>query len=211
MTTHNNHLPQATGEDSNRAEIVPVHERLLVIKHVLKIDTVIFGGIMVMALVGAGITDYNAQEAHLFWRYLMIGMALGTTIWGLWRSKRLGLFEAEHLLVRQVVLWGAALVAVGVVYLLLSIGRLNFETTGLMILLILAYATFVDGMLVSWKLYIVGLVLLLTLLLDAYLENYLLIVVLVSAGVLALVLVALVWQIRHHSMSSPSKDKPKGK
>jgi len=200
-----NHLPRSNGEDSKLVEIQSIHERLLAIKHVLEVDMALFGGIMVLALIGAGITDYSAQEAHQYWRYLMIGMALGTTMWGLWRSKRLGLAEAEHLLVRQVVLWGAALVVMGVVYLLLSIGRLNYETTGLMILMILAYATFVDGMLVSWKLYVVGLVLLLTLLLNAYMENYLLIVVLISAGMLTLVMVVVAWQIHHHSLSRENK------
>ncbi len=202
-----NSFSEPTAKENETPVTRSLHERIETIKHVLKIDVAIFGGIMVVALVGAGITDYNAQKAHIFWRYLTFGMAVGTTAWGLWRSKRLGLTEAEHLLVGQAVLWGAALVAMGVVYLLLSIGRLNFETTGLMILLILAYASFVDGMLVSWKLYIVGLMLLLTLLLNAYLENYLLIIVLISAAALVLVLVALMWQIRHHSLLSSPKGK----
>ena len=44
-----------------------------------------------------------------------------------------------------VLYWGALLVAVQLVYLLVNAGRINFESAGLVILLLLALTTFVQG------------------------------------------------------------------
>ena len=86
-----------------------------------------------------------------------------------------------------------------VIYLLLGTGRLNYETTGLLILLVLAFATFIDGMLVSWKLYVVGLLLLFTLLLATYVEQFLWMIVLAALVMIALVLVFVVWKLRTYN------------
>lgn len=176
-----------------------VRERLAVAGHVLKIDALLFVSIMFLALLGVGITDYRGESAHGYWRYMLILMALGTTLWGVWRSRRLGLAEGSKLLYQQAILWGAAMLTMAVIYLLLGTGRLNYETTGLLILLVLAFATFVDGMLVSWKLYVVGALLLLTLLLATYVEQFLWMIVLAAVVMIALVLVFVVWKLRSYS------------
>ncbi|HPE61532.1 MAG: hypothetical protein KDI15_05500 [Thiothrix sp.] len=103
------------------------------------------------------------------------------------------------MLFQQLVLWGGALVAMAVVYLLLGTGRLNYETTGLLILLLLAFTIFVDGMLVSWKLYVISALLLLTLLLATYVEQYLWMIVIAAVVMMALVVMYVIWQIRHHA------------
>ncbi len=167
------------------------------IKQVLKLDALIFGGIMLLALLGVGITDYSAASAHSYWRYLMLAMAVLTTLWGVWRTRKLGLAQGSKLLYQQSILWGSALVAMLVIYLLQAEGRLDFEITGLMILLVLALATFIDGMLVSWKLYIVGLVLLSALLLATYVEAFLWMIVLASLVVVGAVVTFVVWKMRH--------------
>ncbi|WGZ93152.1 MAG: hypothetical protein QJT81_15185 [Candidatus Thiothrix putei] len=175
---------------------LPLTERMAAFRHVLKIDAMLFVGIMFLALLGVGMTDYRGESAHGYWRYILILIALASTLWGMWRARRLGLVGSGKLLFQQMVLWGAALVAMAVIYLLLGTGRLNYETTGLLILLVLAFATFVDGMLVSWKLYVVGTLLLLTLLLATYVEEFLWIIVLVAVVMIALVLVFVVWKLR---------------
>lgn len=174
-----------------------LNEQLAVVRHVIKIDAILFVGIMFLALLGVGITDYRGDTAHGYWRYMLILMALATTLWGVWRSRRLGLAESSKLLYQQLVLWGAALVAMAVIYLLLGTGRLNYETTGLLILL--AFATFVDGMLVSWKLYVVGVLLLMTLLLATYVEQFLWMIVLAAIVMITLVLVVVVWRLRSYA------------
>lgn len=193
----NTSVSTQTTHEATSGQDTSLSDKLAVARHVMKIDAMLFVGIVFLALLGVGITDYKGESAHSYWRYMLILMALSTTLWGVWRARRLGLAESSKLLLQQVILWGAALVAMGVIYLLLGTGRLNFETTGLLVLLILAFATFIDGMLVSWKLYVVSALLLLTLLLATYVEAFLWLIVIAAVVMVALVLIFVVWKLRH--------------
>jgi hypothetical protein len=167
-------------------------------KQVLKVDAALFIGIVFLALLGVGITNYRIDSAYSYWSYMLVFLALLTTAWGIWRSKKLGLLKNGKLLYQQAILWGAALVAVAVIYRLRDAGRINVDTTGLLVLLMLTFATFVDGMLVSWKLYVVSALLLLTLLMAAYVGQFLWIITLAAVVLIALVLVFVVWKIRSY-------------
>jgi uncharacterized membrane protein len=87
---------------------------------------------------------------------------------------------------------------VAVIYRLLDTGRVNYETTGLLILLVLTLTTFVDGMLVSWKLYVVSALLLFSLLMAMYVGQLLWMIVLVALVLIGLVLAYVIWKIRSH-------------
>lgn len=178
---------------------LPVAEPSATFKQVLKVDVVLFIGIVFLALLGVGITNYRVDNAYSYWSYMLVFLALMTTAWGGWRSKKLGLLQGGKLLYQQAILWGAALIAVAVIYRLLEAGRINVDTTGLLVLLMLTFATFVDGMLVSWKLYVVGALLLLTLLMAAYVGQFLWIILLAAVVLIALVLIFVVWKIRSYS------------
>ncbi|MDD5394132.1 MAG: hypothetical protein PHE17_14055 [Thiothrix sp.] len=167
-------------------------------KQVLKVDAALFVGITFFAMLGVGITNYRVDSAYSYWSYMLISLAVVTTVWGIWRAKKLGLMESGKLLYQQAILWGAALVSVAVIYRLLGAGRINVDTTGLLVLLMLTFATFVDGMLVSWKLYVVSALLLLTLLMAAYVGQFLWIIMLAAAVLVGLMLVFVVWKIRSY-------------
>ena len=81
----------------------------------------------------------------------------------------------------------AVFVAVNLVYFLFHSGRLDSENTGLVILLILALATFLAGLRLGWRLCILGFLLGSTLILATYLEEFLwivlLVVVVAAAGI----------------------------
>lgn len=177
---------------------LPVAEPSATFKQVLKVDAALFIGIVFLALLGVGITNYQVDSAYNYWSYMLVFLALMTTAWGVWRSKKLGLLKSSKLLYQQAILWGGALVAVAVIYRLLNVGRINVDTTGLLVLLMLTFATFVDGMLVSWKLYVVSALLLLTLLMAAYVGQFLWIITLAAVVLIALVLVFVVWKIRSY-------------
>jgi uncharacterized membrane protein len=173
-------------------------EQAKAFKHVMKVDAILFVGIIFLALLGVGITNYRGSNAHTYWTYLLVLLALVTSAWGAWRSKRLGVMESGKLLFEQAILWGGALVAVAVIYRLLDTGRVNYETTGLLILLVLTLTTFVDGMLVSWKLYVVSALLLFSLLMAMYVGQLLWMIVLVALVLIGLVLAYVIWKIRSH-------------
>jgi hypothetical protein len=77
------------------------------------------------------------------------------------------------------------LVAVNLVYFLLHSGRLDSENTGLVILLILALATFLAGLRLDWRLCILGVLLGGTLILATYLEEFLWVVLMVVVAAAA--------------------------
>ncbi|WP_020560900.1 hypothetical protein [Thiofilum flexile] len=146
----------------------------------LKRDALFFGGIIFLALLGIGITNYNGEKSYTYWTYMLVITAIVTTIWGWRKGEHTGFKNNSKFLLQQVTLWGAAFIALLVIYLFLESGRLNYETTGLMILLLLALVTFIDGILVSWELYIVGLLLLLSLLTVTYMQKFLWIIILIA-------------------------------
>lgn len=177
----------------------PVVDSSATFKQVLKVDAVLFVSIVFFAVLGVGITNYRIDSAYSYWSYMLVFLALMTTAWGMWRSKKLGLLKSGQLLYQQAILWGGALVTVAVIYRLLNAGRINVDTTGLLVLLMLTFTTFVDGMLVSWKLYVVSALLLLTLLMAAYVGQFLWIILLAAVVLIALVLIFVVWKIRSYS------------
>jgi hypothetical protein len=195
-----NTINEAVNKTINKADSPPVlADSKATLTQVLKVDAILFVGITFFALLGVGITNYRGDTAYSYWSYMLVALALVTTVWGSWRSKRLGLLEHGKLLYQQVIVWGAALVAVAVIYRLLNSGRINFETTGLLVLLMLTFATCIDGMLVSWKLYVVSALLLATLLMAAYVGQFLWMIMLGAAVVVGFVLIFVVWKIRAYS------------
>jgi len=91
---------------------------------------------------------------------------------------------------KEVSIWLSVLVAVNLVYFLLHAGRLDSENAGLVILLILALATFLAGLRLGWRLCLPGVFLAGALVLATYLEEFLwisLLVVLAAAVVLYVV------------------------
>lgn len=135
---------------------------------------------MLLALFGVGLTDLRGIKAVNYWDWLMVIFAITTTIWGIWHSRKDGLKTNGKLLYQQAIVWGAAFVAMMAIYLLQTTGRLNFEATGLLMLLILATVTFIDGLFISWMLYAVGVLLLATLLLAVYVEQFLWVIILLG-------------------------------
>lgn len=171
-------------------------EEKTAVKHVLIVDSMIFIGILGIALLGVGFTDYKGQLSEYYWRWVFIALAITTTVWGVWRSRKLGVYTESKILYRQAVIWGAGLLTMGVIFLLLSTGRLNYETTGLLILLLLALVTFIDGLIVSWKLYFVGVTFLMILLLSTYVESYLWMILIFAGVMMALVGIIVILEIK---------------
>lgn len=157
------------------------------LKHILMVDSIIFIVLLSVAVIGVGLTDVQGIRSESYWSWVFIGMAISTTLWSSWRYRKLGIYEDGKILYRQLVLWSSGLVALGTLYVLLTTGRLNYETTGLLILLLLSLITFIDGMLVSWKLYLVGILFFIILLLSTYVESYLWIIILIAFGLILVV------------------------
>lgn len=148
--------------------------------------------VLVLSLIGIGITNYAPLRSNLYWSTMTVVLAFAATISGWYKSKRLGV-PVRKLLITQVVHWAATIAAVSAIFLLLKSGRLNFDNTGLVILIILGLSTFLDGFRLNWYYSVIGILILITGLIAAYLEQYLWILLVLSAFISVIIVL---WE--HH-------------
>lgn len=160
------------------------------LKSLFKIDVIMFVCTIALATLAVGLTKLDAEIAHRYWSLVIATQAILSSIWGLWRLKALELTVRGRFMIRQTVIWGSTFITVAILYLFMYELKITPESTGLLILLALAMATFVNGMLVSWKLYVVGLFLLFSLLLAIYIKLYFLFVIFL--GVIITIMVVMI-------------------
>ena len=148
------------------------------LKRYLGANGVIMIMLMLLAIVGIGITDFSPRLSHWYWlaMVVVVGIACIVMEWSRARKKGLGI---GAILKNEVLIWLSVVLAVNLVYFLLHSGRLDSENTGLVILLILALATFLAGLRLGWRLCILGALLGGALILATYLEEFLWIVLMV--------------------------------
>ncbi len=127
--------------------------------------------VVILSILGIGITNFRPLESYRYWGAMTIVLAVTGIVIGWNRSKRLG-EQVKHMLIVQLVHWSATLVAVGGIFLLLKMGRLNYENTGLVILLTLGFSTFLDGYRISWSFALIGILMFVAGLFGGYLEQY---------------------------------------
>jgi len=133
--------------------------------------------------VGVAWTDVSPAGSQMFW-YLMVPLFFIASLVVEWPNVRSRQMPLQSILAYQFWQWLAVLAAVKMIFVIQQIGRLNNETTGLILLLVFALTTFITGVRMGWLFRLVGLFLGLSLLLIAYTERYLW--VLAVVGVVAL-------------------------
>ena len=142
------------------------------------IEEVILFIVFALSLIGMGITDFSPLDSHRYWVLMIILLAIASI--GLGWSKEEDQGNIFKLIVRQLIHWGATLLTVLGVYLLLYTGRLNYESTGLIIELILGFSLFLDGRNLGWRISLLGILVGCAAIVAAYVEEYIWVVLLVS-------------------------------
>lgn len=147
---------------------------------------------LTLALLGIGITDYSPLQSYRYWVAMMLILAVAGMAIGWSRAHRLGL-PVTKAVGGQLIHWIATWVAVGGMFLLLKAGRLNYESAGLVLLVVLGLATFLDGYRINWYFSLVGLLIFVSGIVAAYVEEYLWVLLIISMGI---AFVVLLWE-RH--------------
>jgi len=124
-----------------------------------------------MALVGIGLTNISPQSSLRFWLALTVLMAAAALVIGAVRAVERKA-HARKVLVTQLVHWGATFLTIGAVYQLFYAGRLNYESTGLVLLLVLGLSTFLDGFRMSWRFSLIGVSIAGTAVFAGFVERY---------------------------------------
>ena len=161
--------------------------------------------VFALSILGIGVTNFRPLESYRYWGAMTVILAITGMVIGWARSKRMGK-PVRKMLVIQLVHWGATLAAVAGIFLLLNMGRLNYENTGLVILLTLGFSTFLDGYRISWSFATVGVMMFIAGLFGGYLEQYVWITLIVIICVFAVIYLLEKYK-RLSSRTSPQGDK----
>jgi hypothetical protein len=149
------------------------------------LDKIIFISLLVLSMAGVGITDYSPEISHFYWLAMVFVFAIAAMFSGYKRAQHKNLPVWNDIFI-HLLHWVGTLIAVLVVYTFLHTGRIDFEQTGLMILLILALATFLDGLRIGWRFSLAGVFLGVTAIVAAYVEEFMLIIFFFAVVIMAL-------------------------
>ena len=140
-------------------------------KYRLGVETLALMAAFILSVIGIGITDFYPMASYRYWGAMTLILATIGIVLGWAHQKKLNL-PVRELFITQMVHWGATMAAIAGVFFLLKAGRLNYENTGLVVLLILALATFLDGYRFSWSFSVLGMMMFISAVIGAYIEQY---------------------------------------
>lgn len=160
------------------------------------LETMALIAALVLSMIGIGITDYAPQQSHRYWGAMTLVLAAAALVIGWSRARRRGV-PVKEALSTQIIHWLTTIAAIGGVFLLLKSGRLNYENTGLVLLMTLGFATILDGYRISWRFCLIGLLMFVTGIAAAYIEEYLWVMLIVATVAAA----AVIYWERHKKSS----------
>ena len=142
--------------------------------------------LIALSIIGIAITDFSPADSYKYW-VAMVPLFCGACLILEWSRVRGKGYKWTTILRTQLLHWVGLLVAVRLVFEMLHKGRLDNENTGLVILLLLALSIFLAGIHLGWRLCLVGGFLGAALVAATYLEEYVWILVIIAAVILAVV------------------------
>ena len=151
--------------------------------------------------IGVAYSDISPARSQHYW-YLMVPVFYIASLTTEWHHVKAGKYPWKTVLWNHTLQWLAVLASVKMVFVIQQIGRLNNETTGLILLLLFALTTFITGIRMGWLFRLAGIFLAASLLLLAYLERYLWLLVLL--GVIMLIFHHFIVRKNKHHQQKPS-------
>jgi hypothetical protein len=130
-------------------------------KSAAPVEEIILIIMVIFCLLGIAVTDFSPQDAFMYWMAMIFVFGFAAMIAGWHNAKRHydpngeG-NEVKELFKLQSLHWLGALVAVLCLFSFVEAGHMTQEATGLMVLLILALTTFLDGIRIGWRFSLTG-------------------------------------------------------
>jgi len=120
------------------------------------IEEIILILLLILSLVGIGITDFSPADGFGYWLIMVVVFALCAILIG-WLQSKHSAEDFKTILREQSIHWATSLLVVGGAFLVEKSERILPHDAGLVILLILSLATMLDGLRVGWRFSLVGL------------------------------------------------------
>ncbi len=159
-----------------------------------QIEEGIFILLLLLSLVGIGITDFSPEDGYGYWLIMVLVFGLLAVLVSWFQSKK-GDVDFGAIIKEQTLHWTASLIVVGGAFLLEQAGKLDESSASLVVLLLLSLATMLDGIRVGWQLSLVGFFLGACAIIIAYVEQFML-----ASALLAIVIITctILWEVWTH-------------
>ncbi len=144
--------------------------------------------LLIAVIAGIAITDMRLEFAPLYWRILIPVFALFSLVLG-WGSA--GASGRSSFVVKTLLHWGGLLVVVQLLYLPQMVDVLNAELTGLQIVFLLGLTTFLAGIHGDWRMAVIGVFLVGSGVVVAFIDDAALMVSVLAVGLL---IVSILWR-----------------
>lgn len=146
--------------------------------------------LLILSLVGIGINDFSPADGLGYWIIMVFVFGLFGILIG-WLQSKHNIDDFKKIVREQSIHWLTSLIVVGGAFLVQKSGRIDPESAGLVILLILSLSTILDGLRVGWRFSLVGLFMGTSAVVAAYTEHFLWIEILIAIGI---VLITVLWE-----------------
>lgn len=167
--------------------------------HGLRTFEISYVALILLSVIGVAVTDFSRRYSHWYW-YAMVPVFACACLIMEWARARNSGKSRMSILRPQLLTWFGLMVAVSLTHVLLFTGRLDYENTGLVLLLLLALTTFFAGVELGYHLCLLGGFLALTLLMMTYMEEYVWVVLL--AGILGVAITVYAYKRRLNRLKS---------
>jgi hypothetical protein len=171
--------------DIHQAETTTNTSRLTGRLRRLTIYEYILLALMALAVIGVGITYFLPAKSYRYWVAMVpvFGIACTSAEWSRLRRQNLGTWKTVR---NQLIHWFGVLVSVYLVHMLMNIQHLTKQNAGLIVLLVLALGTFLAGIQLGWRLFVLGTFLWVILAVAAYLQGSLWVMILIGMVIITL-------------------------
>ncbi|OYV18934.1 MAG: hypothetical protein CG438_937 [Methylococcaceae bacterium NSP1-1] len=151
--------------------------------------------LLTLTLVGVWITDYSPVDGYGYWMIMVFVFALlAMTI--AWQQSRHRMTDFKKIIREQSLHWFTSLLVVEGVFSLQKSEHLTQEDAGLVIMMILAQSTILDGLRVGWRFSLVGIFLGISAIIAANTHHFFWIELIIAILIVAVTILIEVWQER---------------
>lgn len=147
------------------------------------LEQAVFILLVILSLLGIAITDFNPHDGYGYWLFMVLVFGI-LSIFVSWLQTKTNENDFGEIVKAQGLHWLHTLIIVGAASLLNKSGQLTDMSASLVILLILALATMLDGIRIGWQFSLLGFFLAACAIVAAYFEQF----IRLSIGLAALVI-----------------------
>lgn len=135
------------------------------------LEQTIFIAMLLLSLVGMIITDFSRHDGYGYWLFMVLVFGV-LSILVSWLQSKTGEIEFGEIVKEQASHWLLTLVIVGAAFFIQKSGQLTETSASLVILLLLAMSTILDGRRIGWQFMLIGCYLVASAIIIAYVDAF---------------------------------------